>query len=315
MVLANKIHPNPSSIQREPGCSYFLQRSAPDSKVCLFFHGFTATPRQFVPLGKTLYEDGYNILIPRLPGHCVDGRWNRHTPPPLPESAQVYKEFGLYWLEQAQQFGEKVIVGGLSGGSTLAAWLALERPHQIDRALLFAPYLRSSNKVIDLAVRSLNIYFKWKTDPNANHFGYEGFSMPSLRVFLDMGEEILKRAAREPAAPMLIVSSQRDTAVSHHDHYNLFEAVLKHQPKAWYHCFDASLDIQHNMMTEAEGNKCVDLVLSIAKAFVDSDLTWSEVQLIRDRMAQGIPFQHAVDDLNLGQRVSPDLLTLVTIKN
>jgi esterase/lipase len=312
MVLANKIHANATSTRRKAGCSYFLQRSDLNSKVCLFFHGFTATPRQFVPLGKTLYRAGYNILIPRLPGHCIKGHWDRHTPPPLPESAQTYKEFGLYWLEQAQQFGDKVIVGGLSGGSTLAAWLALERPHQIDRALLFAPYLSSSNKIVDWVVRSLNFYFKWKTNPEVAHFGYEGFSMPSLRVFLDMGQEVLKRTENEFAAPMLIVSSKRDTAVSRHDHYALFQAVLKHQPKTWYHCFNASLDIQHNMMTKDEGNSCVDLVMSIAKAYVDSDLAWDEVQQIRDRIAQGLSFQDAVNELHLEQRVSPDLITLLT---
>lgn len=314
MVLASKIHVNPLLTHREPCGSYILQGSASRSKVCLFFHGFTATPRQFVPLGKMLCKSGYTVLIPRLPGHCVDGHWDRHNPPPLPESAQIYKEFGLHWLKKAQQFGDKVVVGGLSGGSTLAAWLALEQPQQIDRALLFAPYLSSSNKLVDFVVRSLNIYFKWKTSPCTGHFGYQGFMMPSLRVFLDMGQEILHRATREPAAPMLIVSSKRDAAVNYRDHYTLFKSVLKHQPKAWYHCFDSSLDIQHNMMTESEGNACVDLVLSIAKAYVDSDLSWNDVQLIRDRTAQGVPFQTAIDDLQLRQRVSPDLITLVTLQ-
>jgi hypothetical protein len=57
---------------------------------------------------------------------------------------------------------------------TLAAWLALECPDQIDRALVFAPYLSSSNKLVDLFVQILNIYFEWRTEPGKAHFGYDG---------------------------------------------------------------------------------------------------------------------------------------------
>jgi len=56
-------------------------------------------------------------------------------PASLPGDPETYQQFGLYWLQQAG-FGETSL-GGLSGG-TLAAWLALERPQQIDRALVFA---------------------------------------------------------------------------------------------------------------------------------------------------------------------------------
>jgi carboxylesterase len=291
----------------------FLLHPGPCANICLFFHGFTAAPRQFLPFGKALHDAGYNILIPTLPGHGVAGHWDRHNPPPLPEDPQIYKAFGLHWLKQAQQFGDRIIIGGLSGGSTLAAWLALECPDQIDRALLFAPYLSNTNKLIDLAVQMLNIYFEWQTKPDSAHFGYEGFQMPSLRAFLELGQEVLKRAETDPAAPMLIVSSESDTAVNYHDHQALFESALQYQPKAWYHCFDTKFDIQHNMMTRAEGNQCVDLLFSIAKAYLESDLTWPEVTMIRDRIRQGDSFQQAIDQLHLKHRVSPDLVTLVTL--
>jgi pimeloyl-ACP methyl ester carboxylesterase len=164
--------------------------------------------------------------------------------------------------------GQQVVVGGLSGGSTLAAWLALECPEQIYCTLVFAPYLSNSNVIVDLFVRTLNIYFEWKTAPGKTHFGYDGFVMPALRVFLDMGQDVLERAEKEIAAPMFIISSESDgngfadcpsvatrghRAVGREDHQALFEAALKHQPKSWYHCFERYLDIPHNMMTFAEG--------------------------------------------------------------
>ncbi len=291
---------------------FFLQPS-PSDKVCLFFHGFTAIPEQFVPIGEAFFKAGYNVLIPLLPGHGIAGNWDRDNPPPLPEDRHSYEQFGLHWLQLAQSFGKKVIVGGLSGGSTLATWLALERPEQIYRTLVFAPYLSGSNKVVDLFVRIFNIYFEWKTKPGLAHYGYDGFLMPALRVFLDMGADVLERAEKSLAAPMLIVSSESDRAVGNDDHEDLFKAVLKFQPKSWYHCFDRVLHIAHNMMTKAEGNDYQNLLIAIAKAYVESDLTWAEVQEIGDRMRQGYSFNTVVNELHLSQRVSPDLSTMMII--
>ncbi len=248
--------------------SRFFLHPTPTDKVILFFHGFTAVPQQFVPIGEAFFNAGYNVLIPRLPGHGLAGNWDKKNPPPLPQNRVTYQEFGLEWLERARVFGEKVVVGGLSGGSTLAAWLALECPQKIDRALIFAPYLSNTNKLVDLVVRLFNIYFEWKTPPGAVNYGYEGFYMPALRLFLDMGDEVLQRAKTSPAAPMLIVSSECDRAVGRREPQKLFKAVVKFQPKSQYIGFENTLNIPHNMMTKEEGNKNQDLVISMALAYV-----------------------------------------------
>ena len=92
--------------------SQFLLHSAPTPRVCLFFHGFTAAPYQFLPMGQAFYQAGYNVMIPRLPGHGEAGDWNGKNPPPLPTDTDTYKTFALEWLQQAQSLGGKVIVGG-----------------------------------------------------------------------------------------------------------------------------------------------------------------------------------------------------------
>ena len=248
--------------------SRFFLHPTPTDKVILLFHGFTAVPQQFVPIGEAFFKAGYNVLIPRLPGHGLAGNWDKKNPPPLPENIQLYHEFGLYWLERAQFFGEKIVVGGLSVASTLAAWLALERPEEIERGLIFAPYFSNTNKLIDLVVRSLNIYFKWQTPAGAVNYGYDGFYMPALRLFLDMGREVLDRAKISPAAPMLIVSSECDRAVGRREHQELLKSAVKFQPKCQHLWFDKTLNIPHNMMTKEEGNKYQDLVIAFALAFV-----------------------------------------------
>jgi carboxylesterase len=300
---------------RNNGCrSQFLLHSAPTAKVCLFFHGFTAAPYQFLPLGRTFYNAGYNVIIPRLPGHGKAGNWSKDNPPPLPDSVDAYKQFALNWLEKAQTLGDRVVVGGLSGGGTVAAWLALEKFDQLDRALLFAPYLSSSNKVIDLVVNVFDTYFSWKTDtPPEKVIGYGGFEVPALRVFLEMGKEILKRSKTSPSAPMFIISTEADQAVSNLDHQTLYENLLKRQSKSWYYCFDQLLNIPHTMMTRAEGNKWEDVLNSMAKAFVESNVTWTEIEDIAYAMTKGKMFDQAVKQLKLSDRVSRDLPTVLTM--
>ncbi len=288
--------------------SQFLLQPTP-SKVCLFFHGFTATPGQFIPLGKAFFQAGHSVLIPLLPGHGQAGHWSGDRPPPLPEDPGPYQQFGLHWLRQAQALGQQVTVGGLSGGGTLAAWLALECPRQIEQALLFAPYLSNSNQVLDLFVRILDVYFEWRTKPGSVHFGYDGFQMPALEVFLNMGQEVLDQA-EGLTVPLLIVSSEGDRAVSNRDHQALFKAVLPLQPKSWHYRFERALDVPHTMMTQAEGNKCQDLLIAIAKAFVESDLTWAEIRETVERIRRGKPFQAGVSELNLSQQ-SPDLAKMM----
>lgn len=307
LALQAKAHEATLLLLDEACHSQFFLHPNPTSKVCLFFHGFTATPQQFVPIGKVFFKAGYNVLIPLLPGHGIAGNWGPENPPPLPENQQVYKDFGFEWLRLAQKMGEQVILGGLSGGSTLAAWLSLQRPQQIYRSLLFAPYLSSSNKVVDLFVHIFNIYFEWKTKPGLAHFGYDGFHMPALRVFLDMGSDILSLAKNSFAAPMFIVSSESDHAVGNQEHEELFKSVLQQQPKSWYHRFNRVLDIPHTMMTTSEGNEHLDLLIAIAKAYVESDLTWAEVEKISELIKQGNSFNIAVNELHLSQRVSGEL--------
>jgi len=54
-------------------------------------------------------------------------------------------------------------------------------------------------------------------------------------------------------------------------------------------------------------------VIAIAIAYVESDLTWAEVAEISYQILQGKTFNTVVSELDLSQRVSPHLSTLITI--
>ena len=299
-------------VRHEKCRSKFFFQPNPSPKVCLFFHGFTAGPYQFEPLGEALFQAGYNVLVPLQPGHGVAGNWDGNNPPPLPEDPQVYQQFALDWVEKAKLLGKQLIIGGYSTGGTLAAWLAQEHPQHIEKTLLFAPYLSGTNKLVDWLIEILPFYYEWLNKDNPGNFGYDGFPIPALRFLLDMGQQILDQAKNTPATPMLIISSEGDQATNFHEHKELFENVLKHQPKSWYYCFDKALKIPHTMMTEPEGNHYLNLLITLAKAFIDSEVTWADIEEISYQVRQGKPFNAAVDQLNLNQQVSPDLSVIMS---
>ncbi|MBE9210753.1 alpha/beta hydrolase [Nostoc sp. LEGE 06077] len=301
-------------LKNEACRSQFLVHPNSTSKVCLFLHGFTAAPYQFEPLGKAFFNKGYNVLIPLQPGHGLAGEWNSQTPPPLPTNIQTYQKFVLDWLQIAQTLGEKVVIGGLSTGGTLAAWLALEYPQEIERALLFTPFLSSSNLLFDQLIKTLPIYFEWFNKDAPGNFGYKGFRIPALRIFLELGEKIFKQSQSSISAPVLMVCSEGDRAVNRTQQRELFKMILKHQPKSWYYCFDDSLHIEHRMMTKLEDNDYEELIITLARAFVNSDLTWVQFQQMANCITQGETYEQIQRELHLDTQASLQLSAMMTQK-
>lgn len=68
------------------------------------------------------------------------------------------------------------------------------------------------------------------------------------------------------------------------------------------------------MLTIADGNKYQNLLNVMAKAFVESNLSWAEVEEIGYRMAsQGRTFTNVVTELKLTQKVSRDMPAMMTM--
>jgi esterase/lipase len=318
LTITSEIITHTNSIEnslpiRNDSCrSKFFFHSNITSKVCLFFHGFTAAPYQFEPLAEVLFKAGYNVLIPLLPGHGIAGDWHRDNPPPLPSEREIYEKFALSWLDVAKKLGNEVIVGGLSGGATLAAWLAIERRQEIEKALLFACYLSSNKFILDFFVKIMPVYFEWQKKDDREPIGYPGFRIPNLRIFLDMGKEILDRVQNQDTAPMFLIYSESDEGVDQNELKFLFKATVRKEPKCWQYIFDKIFEIPHTMMTAQEGNQYENLLVAIAQAYIDSDITWDELREIGYEILQGNSFDAAVDSLNLTGKVSSNVAILLT---
>jgi carboxylesterase len=119
-----------------PVClSILLTHGKRTKRSVVLFHGLTNCPEQFRELGHTFYELGYNVLIPRLPRH---GLADRRVENLTPLKAEELRDCADASVDIACGLGEKVYVAGLSGGGTMAAWVAQNRS-EVARVLLIAP--------------------------------------------------------------------------------------------------------------------------------------------------------------------------------
>jgi esterase/lipase len=301
---------------KNPLCrSLLLIQPQPTGKVALLFHGFTAAPYQFGSIAQLLYQAGYSVLVPLMPGHGRAGNFSATNPSPLPTDAKPYKDFALDWFKQAQSIDPtaKITVGGLSGGASLAAWLAIERASQCDRGVLYAPYFGNSRFVLDLIINKSQSYRTWMSEPNPAYPGYNGFQTQALKVFLTIGEEVLMRSKNESIPPMFTLSTGCDIAVNNNDHEAFFQNIVKKQPLSWYYCFDRDLNIPHTMLLKAEGNQWESVLNVMTKAYLQSNVTWSEVEEIAYRMTEGKTYPQVIQELKLQSKVSPDLPAMITM--
>src|SRR6266478_7235214 len=100
----------------------------------VLLHGFTNCPQQFDALGKSFYDLGWNVLIPRYPRH---GYSDRLTSSIAELRSEMLIAVANRSAEAGAGLGERLTVAGLSLGGILTGYLAQTRA--VERAVLVAP--------------------------------------------------------------------------------------------------------------------------------------------------------------------------------
>jgi pimeloyl-ACP methyl ester carboxylesterase len=110
----------------------------------IMYHGFTAGTWQYDLLAKRAFEAGYNVYVPRLPGHGfkdADGLVSSRELPTA-RTAYQYEDFAERTFQQAASLGAPISVLGLSVGGSVALRVAEKHPDEVQRTVLYAPFLR-----------------------------------------------------------------------------------------------------------------------------------------------------------------------------
>ncbi len=114
----------------------------PSHGTIVMYHGFTAGTWQYDLLGKRAYDAGYDVFVPRLPGHGLKTQAGVEDPGALLTGPRwrEYVEFGDRTIALARKLGGPLATVGLSVGANVALAMA-ERHPDVTRTVAYAPFL------------------------------------------------------------------------------------------------------------------------------------------------------------------------------
>jgi carboxylesterase len=211
-----------------------LHPSAPVGAV-LLLHGFGDSPQSLASLARPLYERGFAVYAPLLPGH---GRTLR----------DFHASGGAEWMAEARRAldllrerDERVGIVGLSMGGALAALLASEASDVRALALL-APYLEPPRSVRAMAaaapVAGLLVPYMRGGDPRsiydpAAHAAALAYRAVSPRAIAQLVRLTDRARSRLPLVrvPTLYVQSREDYRIPVAAAERSFEALAAEEKR------------------------------------------------------------------------------------
>ena len=202
-------------------CSKILTHGHKTERVIIFMHGMTNCPQQFVELAPIFFEQGYNVLIPRMPHNGLAD--------PDTDDLRYLKPVELRdncnsMVDIARGLGEHITYLGLSVGGLMAAWVAQYR-NDVDRAVVIAPSFTisphlgviPSRIIMRLFLTLPNIMTQriqpFKDGPDHN---YLGFATRGLGEMMRFGFSIYDSSKKRSAAAqsVLVITNAADAAVN-----------------------------------------------------------------------------------------------------
>ena len=229
-------------------------------KVIVFYHGFTSCPEQFRELGEQFFEQGYNVYIPRMPHH---GHTDQLSEALLKTSSEELAAFATESVDIAHGLGNEVIVAGLSGGGTLAAWIAQEND-DVDTAVMIAPFLGIgfipnilNRPLTQIADKIPNIWMWWDPQTKADNpftqsYQYPRYPLHALAEYMRLGFAAEENAKREKPGvnSLIVITNQNDESVNNSIIADFENLWLDHgEELIRTYEFDKELGLPHDLIT------------------------------------------------------------------
>lgn len=272
---------NPAKLHLQAHNESIFKAQANAKGTVVMYHGFTAGPWQYREMADKFYKEGYNVYVPRLPGHGLMKPNGQITGEGFISAANRagYDDFIASRYQEAAALGAPVFTVGLSGGANLALRTAEKFP-EVKGAFAMAPFLGPDGgggtlfrvlSVLDkgtfgLLGRILDLIPKGKNGlaDAANRMPHTQPSFGAALAMQQVGDNVAKINA-----PVQIVSTAGDKLSGVSWNKPLFERIGGASENGWYH-FSADEKVQHAMLSR-EQNKVtwsVDKLNEMALEFV-----------------------------------------------
>jgi pimeloyl-ACP methyl ester carboxylesterase len=192
-------------------------------RAVLWFHGYTSATLQFKPLAELCHRQGYNAFVPCIPHHGFKDRLSGEV---SRIDARELVRFTEQMVDLVHGLGDEVVVGGLSMGGVMAAWVAQERP-DVSVAITIAPFLGA--RIVPTALTRPFAYgaqilpdiIQWWDAEKKEHndgpdYAYPQRSTHSLSQILQLGFQVFALAGKNPpaAGKVWAVINDHDEAVN-----------------------------------------------------------------------------------------------------
>ena len=172
----------------------------------LLIHGFSATPEETKPLGRTLHARGYTVYGVRLRGHGTS---------PADLDGRLWEDwYGsvLWGYSCLRQYCSTVFVAGFSAGAALALILASRKGETIHGAITVSPPIQMQNPWLRLAALVGMVTQQVNSEPENPHVNYTTLSPKAIAQFNRL-VEACQAEIPNVRQPTLILQSRNDPTV------------------------------------------------------------------------------------------------------
>ena len=243
----------------------------------VLLHGFTNCPQQFEALGRQFHERGWNVVIPRYPGHGYTDRLNTSI-------AELRADDLLAVANRAAAvgagLGERLTVAGLSLGAILTGYLAQTR-EDVERAVLIAPMLGLKpipGPVLTamgiVAKRIPNFYMWWNNELKEKlgpEYGYPRFPTHAYAALFDAGRILVRsaRTERPKARSIAVVTNAAEPRLDNRFTYRLIDSWRAHVAAVETFEFPAGDGLTHDLIDPGNAAQRVDYVYPIVTRLIE----------------------------------------------
>ncbi len=246
---------------------YLKAQPEPTEKgTVVMLHGYTAGPWQYNDSSQDFFEAGYNVLVPRIPGHGFMKPDGTPTGEKMigQDNISEYDRFVDEIYDQVKDLGGPVQLVGLSGGSNLALRMA-ERHPDIKGVVAMAPYIGPNEAVKPLAkaFQFLDRFGPLRPnhllqlkDYNVNNRTTPDFDMPHTQGTFDNATAMLYVGSNvdKVTVPVQFITTEGDQLSGTGAVGKLFERSGGAERNGWYH-FQAEDKVPHAMASHQQNTE------------------------------------------------------------
>jgi carboxylesterase len=249
-------------------------------KVIVLFHGMYNCPKQHDVFAQRFVDQGYNVLIPRIP---YNGYQDAYTSALKYMTPKVLIELTREIVDMAAGLGDEVVFFGLSTSGNMLAW-AVQETDLIDRAVILSPFMAIKNVPVwsndfigNFAYRLGNIPMQHFMPFGGGRDGemdyaYKGHSTKAIGYNLVLARAVLDQAedgAVPKANKVVVITNAADEAVENEPAKRLVELwqTNGYENMELYE-FPAELGLIHDTMDPRQPAQRVDIVYPLVEDYL-----------------------------------------------